>query len=77
MLETFTLTDVEITNLNALVFPQNVRSILVLERLGMSFVETLFDEETGRQACLYSVSKTDFIRCAEARRIGAYSSRSK
>ena len=61
MYETFMLTEIDIANLHALVYPQNIRSILVLERLGMNFVETHFDEETERYACLYKVSKEKFM----------------
>lgn len=45
----------------ALVFPQNIESIRVLEKLGMSLLEYYFDETTQRHACLYHVSREHFV----------------
>ena len=78
MREAFMLEDLAITDLYALVYPQNIRSILVLERLGMTFVENRLDETAGRHACLYRVSKEDFMRLIGASRVELpYSSLSK
>ena len=44
----------------ALVFPQNIASIRVLEKLGFSFLTYYFDEITQRHACLYRLSEDEF-----------------
>ena len=44
----------------ALVFPQNIASIRVLEKLGFVFLEYYFDEPTKRNACLFAVSSSRF-----------------
>lgn len=58
--ETFGLPDKPISEVFALVFPQNVLSIRVLEKLGMSFLEYYFDRPTQRHACLYHVTREEF-----------------
>jgi RimJ/RimL family protein N-acetyltransferase len=44
-----------------LVFPQNARSIRVLEKLGMTFVKQHLDETTQRDAWLYSIDYATFL----------------
>jgi len=50
----------------ALVFPQNIGSIRVLEKLGMDFVKYYFDGPTQRHACLYRISQRAFLASAYA-----------
>lgn len=47
-------------NVCALVYPQNVGSIRVLEKLGFEFVDYYFDIPTQRHACLFEISKVSF-----------------
>ena len=49
-----------INKMNGLVFERNVRSIRVLEKLGMRFVRHYYDATSGQQACLYAVAQDDF-----------------
>lgn len=49
-----------IDRIYGLVYPQNLRSIRVLEKLGMRFVRNYFDKGTQRPACIYAVDSTDF-----------------
>jgi ribosomal-protein-alanine N-acetyltransferase len=44
-----------------LVFPQNLRSIRVLKKLGMNFVRNHFDQTTQQGVCLYCANFTDFL----------------
>ncbi|MBN1240110.1 MAG: GNAT family N-acetyltransferase [Gammaproteobacteria bacterium] len=44
-----------------LVFPQNIRSIRVLEKLGMHFVRDHLDQGSGKHTYLYSISRVRFI----------------
>ena len=44
----------------ALVFPQNIASIRVLEKLGFTFLEYYFDSPTQRNACLFSIARSSF-----------------
>ena len=44
-----------------LVYPQNLPSIRVLEKLGMMFREYRFDHPNQRYACLYSVGRSKFL----------------
>jgi len=53
--------------LYALVFPQNIASIRVLEKLGFVFLEYYFDEPTKRNACLFSISRSSFPSEARGR----------
>jgi RimJ/RimL family protein N-acetyltransferase len=57
---TFNLPDNPPSEVFALVFPKNILSIRVLEKLGMSFLEYYFDEPTERHACLYRVTHEEF-----------------
>ena len=56
----FNLADNPLPDVFALVFPQNIRSIRVLEKLGMKLREYYFDEPTQRHACLYHVTRDRF-----------------
>lgn len=46
---------------HGLVFPENVRSIRVLEKLGMSYVSSVLDSETKKRASVYRVGRSDFL----------------
>lgn len=46
----------------ALVYPQNLRSIRVLEKLGMELVGNEYREETKQHASVYVVQKAEFER---------------
>lgn len=59
--QAFRLKNPEIEEIFALVYPQNVKSILVLERLAMTFVEDRLDTISQRYARLYSVSRNTFL----------------
>jgi [ribosomal protein S5]-alanine N-acetyltransferase len=50
----------KISRICGLVFPQNSRSIGVLERLGMHFVRYHYDQSTSKRACLYMTSRKQF-----------------
>jgi RimJ/RimL family protein N-acetyltransferase len=50
-----------ITELWGIVFPQNLRSIRVLEKLGMRFAEYRFDEVSQRYASAYLLTRNGFI----------------
>lgn len=56
----FNTLDYPLREVFALVFPQNILSIRVLEKLGMSFLEYYFDEPSQRYACLYRVMRDEF-----------------
>ena len=64
----------QLTEIFALVFPQNIGSIRVLEKLGLSFVDYSFDQITQRHACLYRISKGKFQR-SKASRVSQSSSK--
>jgi len=57
----FDLTECWVSEIFALVFPQNIQSIRVLEKLGMSLLEYYFDEPSQRHACLYRVTREQFV----------------
>ena len=60
----------------ALVYPQNVPSIRVLEKLGFSFESYYFDEPTQRYACMYSVkAKASWLPSQIAAQSGQSSSK--
>ena len=44
-----------------LVYPQNIASIRVLEKVGMQFREYIYDETTRRHACLYACKRSAFF----------------
>lgn len=56
----FNLPENPLSEIFALVFPQNIESIRVLEKLGMNLIEYYFDEPTQRHACLYHISREQF-----------------
>lgn len=56
----FDLAENPLSEVFALVFPQNIRSIRVLEKLGMNLLEYYFDEPTRRHACLYHGTRDQF-----------------
>ena len=56
----FTELDSPLPEVYALVFPQNILSIRVLEKLGMSLLEYYFDEPSQRHACLYRITRDEF-----------------
>jgi len=58
----FRLEEPHIEDIFALVYPENVKSILVLERLGMMFVEKRRDSESRRSANLYEISRSTFFK---------------
>ena len=58
--QAFELKDPDIEEIFALVYPQNVKSILVLERLGMTFMENRLDSVSQRNASLFRISKSTF-----------------
>lgn len=60
MSEAFGLTSPTIDAVWALVYPQNLKSIRVLEKLGMDFLSDEYYEETKRHASLYMVEKAAF-----------------
>jgi ribosomal-protein-alanine N-acetyltransferase len=47
--------------MHGLVFPQNARSIRVLEKLGMRHIGDVFDDASQRYASLYRVSRGAFV----------------
>lgn len=49
-----------LTRIYGLVFPQNKRSIRVLEKLGMNFIKQHFDATTQKDALLYSIGQAEF-----------------
>ncbi len=63
----FNLVDEPLSELFALVFPQNMQSIRVLEKLGMILSEYYFDEQSQRHACLYRISRERFAGRQETR----------
>jgi len=63
----FNLIDETLDEIYALVFPQNIASIRVLEKLGFVFLEYYFDEPTNRNACLFSISRSSFYSNARSR----------
>lgn len=54
------LDDPVIDEIHGIVFPQNLRSINVLEKLGMTFLEEYYDSKTDRRACVYMATKLSF-----------------
>ena len=58
----FQLVEPGIEEIFALVYPQNLKSILVLGRLGMVFVEEQHDSASRRSASLYRVSRDTFLK---------------
>lgn len=60
MSRAFSLTTPDIASIWALVYPQNMRSIRVLEKLGMELFDNQFHEETNRHASLYVVERETF-----------------
>ena len=58
----FELRHLSIIEICALVYPQNVQSIKVIEKLGMTFERSIFDEPSKRHACVYSVFRPDFLK---------------
>jgi len=63
----FTLESDPLTEIHALVFPQNIASIRVLEKLGLSFTKHQFDVLTQRYACLYTITAAEFFRQSNLR----------
>ncbi len=59
--KTFRLEEPLNSEIFAQVFPQNVKSISVLERLGMIFVERRLDSVSQRYASLYRESRDPFF----------------
>ena len=57
---TFSLGKTGPDKISALVFPQNIPSIRVLEKLGFEFVDYYFDDPTERHACLYETTSARF-----------------
>lgn len=57
----FALPHKPISEIFALVYPQNIGSIRVLEKLGMSFIDYHFDQATQRYACLYWTQREAFL----------------
>lgn len=62
MSHAFELKSPRIEAIWALVYPQNLRSIRVLEKLGMDLYENEYHENSRRHACVYVVRKTAFER---------------
>ena len=58
--QAFELKDPDIEEIFALVYPQNVKSVLVLERLGMTFMEDQLDPVSQRYASLFRISRSTF-----------------
>jgi RimJ/RimL family protein N-acetyltransferase len=52
----------KISELFGIVYPQNIASIRVLEKLGMSLQGYYMDEPTQRHACLYRLRKSEFAQ---------------
>jgi ribosomal-protein-alanine N-acetyltransferase len=50
----------QISELFGIVYPQNIGSIRVLEKIGMTFQRYYLDERTQRHACLYRVGRHEF-----------------
>jgi RimJ/RimL family protein N-acetyltransferase len=61
MQSVFNLPSSEMDEISGFVFPQNLRSIAVLTKLGMTFVKHVRDEVTGRYACHYTVTRDQFL----------------
>jgi RimJ/RimL family protein N-acetyltransferase len=61
MAAAFALQGEPLNEIYGVVFPENYRSIRVLEKLGMQFVRTIFDDITQKHASLYNVSRTTFL----------------
>lgn len=59
--QAFRLKDPDIDEIFAMVYPQNVKSRFVLERLAMTFVKNRLDTISQRYASLYSVSRDTFL----------------
>ena len=57
----FRISDVLVDSIFGLVFPQNTRSIRVLEKLGMSYIKTVLDVDTSKEASLYEVGRSGFL----------------
>jgi RimJ/RimL family protein N-acetyltransferase len=58
----FQLPKPRISALFGIVYPQNLASIRVLEKLGMRLQGYYMDEPTQRHACLYCLTKREFTR---------------
>jgi len=58
----FSITSFPRDEVVGLVYPQNIQSIRVLEKLGMTFKEYSYVELSRRYACLYSCSRRNFFR---------------
>jgi RimJ/RimL family protein N-acetyltransferase len=61
MLTAFELRHLGIDDICAVAYPQNIRSLAVMERLGMTFERNIYDEGSRRHACIYSVSRRSFL----------------
>ncbi len=57
----FRLPENALQEIYGLVYPENTRSIRVLQKLGMAFVENVFDEPSQRIASLYSIDRDRFL----------------
>jgi RimJ/RimL family protein N-acetyltransferase len=55
------LSQLRVPRIFGLVFPQNQRSVRVLQKLGMSFLESILDEHDQPYASLYAVEKLKFL----------------
>ena len=64
--EVFRLKDPDIESIFALVYPQNIRSVEVLERLGMTFLRKRLDVVSQRYASLYGVARSTFLHLHHA-----------
>ena len=62
MLAAFELRHLGIKNICAVAYPQNVQSLTVIQRLGMTFERNIYDAETRRYACVYSIERSTFLR---------------
>ena len=58
----FRLVEPGIEEIFALVYPRNLKSILVLQRLGMVFVEKRHDSASRQSASLYGISRDTFLK---------------
>ncbi len=58
----FRLVEPGIEEIFALVYPQNLKSILVLKRLGMVFVEKRDDSVSRRSVSLYGILRDTFLK---------------
>lgn len=59
--EAFTLNEVLLHEVFGLVFPENLRSIRVLKKLGMIYSKSILDRDTNKQASLYRVERNSFV----------------